>query len=113
MDFAYVHLEAPDEMGHQGSLERKLQAIENLDHRIIRLVKDGLDASGEDYRMLVLPDHPTPICVRTHTSEPIPYLIYDSRRTVDGVHTYSEVKAAESEWKWPEGYRLIENLLEI
>lgn len=52
MDFAYVHLEAPDEMGHQGSLERKLQAIENLDHRIIRLVKDGLDASGEDYRML-------------------------------------------------------------
>ena len=65
MDFAYVHLEAPDEMGHQGSLERKLQAIENLDHRIIRLVKDGLDASGEDYRMLVLPDHPTPLRIRT------------------------------------------------
>ena len=65
-DFAYIHVEAPDEMGHQGSVERKIQSIEYLDHRLIRLVKEGLDAAGEDYRMLILPDHPTPVKVRTH-----------------------------------------------
>ena len=63
-DFAYIHVEAPDEMGHQGSVERKIQSIEYLDQRLIRLVKEGLDASGEDYRMLILPDHPTPVKVR-------------------------------------------------
>ena len=112
-DFAYVHVEAPDEMGHQGSVADKITAIEQVDEKVVGRIVEGLDEAGEDYRIMVLPDHPTPICVRTHTSEPIPYLIYDSRRTVDGVHTYSEVKAAESEWKWPEGYRLIEHLLEI
>ena len=77
-DFAYIHVEAPDEMGHQGSVERKIQSIEYLDQRLIRLVKEGLDASGEDYRMLILPDHPTPVKVRTHVAEPVPYLLYDS-----------------------------------
>ena len=59
-DFAYVHVEAPDEMGHQGSIERKIRSIEYLDQRVIRLVKGGLDASGVEYRMLVMPDHPDP-----------------------------------------------------
>lgn len=68
-DFVYVHLEAPDEMGHQGSVERKVQAIENLDARIIRPIVEGLRAKGEDFRMVVLPDHPTPICIRTHSSD--------------------------------------------
>ena len=77
-DFAYIHVEAPDEMGHQGSIERKIQAIENLDQRVIRIVREAMDASGEDYRLLVLPDHPTPIRVRTHTADPVPYLLYDS-----------------------------------
>ena len=54
-DFAYIHVEAPDEMGHQGSVERKIQAIENLDQRVIRLVREGMDASGEAYRLMVLP----------------------------------------------------------
>ena len=79
-DFAYIHVEAPDEMGHQGSIERKIQAIENLDQRVIRRVKEGLDAAGLEYRMLGMPDHPTPICVRTHTASPVPYLLYDSTR---------------------------------
>ena len=92
-DFAYIHVEAPDEMGHQGSVERKVQAIQYLDQRIIRLVKEQLDAAGEPYRMLILPDHPTPICVRTHTADPIPYLLYDS--TVKETHTwkYCETEA--------------------
>ena len=111
-DFAYVHLEAPDEMGHQGSLERKLQAIENLDHRIIRLVKEGLDASGEDYRMLVLPDHPTPLRIRTHSSEPVPYLLYDSRKRLGSSESYCERTAKENGILRPEGYKMMDVLLE-
>ena len=57
-EFAYIHVEAPDEMGHQGSIDKKIQAIEYLDERVIRLVKEGLDAKGEDYRMLILPGSP-------------------------------------------------------
>ena len=65
-DFVYVHVEAPDEMGHQGSWERKVQSIEYLDQRLIRNLTAALDASGEAYRMMVLPDHPTPVkmCIR-------------------------------------------------
>lgn len=77
-DFAYIHVEAPDEMGHQGSVTKKIQSIENLDQRVIRIVWEALKESGEDFRILVLPDHPTPIRVRTHTSDPVPYLLYDS-----------------------------------
>ena len=112
MDFAYVHLEAPDEMGHQGSLERKLQAIENLDHRIIRLVKDGLDASGEDYRMLVLTDHPTPLRIRTHSAEPVPYLLYDSRKHLGSSTIYCERTAKENGIRRMEGYKMMDVLLE-
>ena len=112
MDFAYVHLEALDEMGHHGSLERKLQAIENLDHRIIRLVKDGLDASGEDYRMLVLPDHPTPLRIRTHSAEPVPYLLYDSRKHLGSSTIYCERTAKENGIRRMEGYKMMDVLLE-
>ncbi len=96
-DFAYIHVEAPDEMGHQGSVEKKIQSIENLDGRVIRLVKEAMDRSGEAYRLLVLPDHPTPIRCRTHTADPVPYLLYDSRRTGGGRGwTYNEREARES-----------------
>ena len=109
-DFAYIHVEAPDEMGHQGSAERKVQAIEYLDERIIRYVKEAMDASGEDYRMLVLPDHPTPIEVRTHTSEPVPYLLYDSTNVQDNGWQYSEKCAAEGGIFHPLGHELIDYL---
>ena len=109
-DFAYIHVEAPDEMGHQGSVERKVQAIEYLDERIIRYVKEAMDASGEDYRMLVLPDHPTPIEVRTHTSEPVPYLLYDSTQKQDNDWQYSEKCAADGGIFHPQGHELIDYL---
>ena len=109
-DFAYVHVEAPDEMGHQGSVERKVQAIELLDARLIRYVKEAMDASGEDYRMLVLPDHPTPIEVRTHTSEPVPYLLYDSTNVQDKSWQYSEKCAEEGGIYHPKGHELIDYL---
>ena len=94
-DFAYIHVEAPDEMGHQGSVERKVQAIEYLDDRVIRPVTEAMDKSGEDYRMLVLPDHPTPIRVRTHTADNVPYLLYDSRKDLQSGRLYNEREAAE------------------
>lgn len=83
-------------MGHQGSVERKIQAIEYLDQRLIRLVKEGLDAAGEDYRMLILPDHPTPVKVRTHVAEPVPYLLYDSTAPEQHDWHYNEKEAADS-----------------
>lgn len=93
-DFAYIHVEAPDEMGHQGSVEKKVQAIEYLDDRVIRPVVEAMDASGEDYRLLILPDHPTPIRVRTHTADNVPYLLYDSRKDMHSERKYNEREAA-------------------
>ena len=109
-DFAYIHVEAPDEMGHQGSVERKIQAIENLDQRVIRLVREGMDASGEAYRLMVLPDHPTPIRVRTHTSDPVPYLLYDSTAPGDHDWHYNEAEAAGSRNVLEEGWHLMNRL---
>ncbi len=109
-DFAYIHVEAPDEMGHQGSVEKKVQAIEYLDSRVIRPLVKGLEASGEAFRLLVLPDHATPICVRTHTSENVPFLLYDS--TDKKAHTwhYNEKEAAAGSLVVEQGHELI-NLL--
>jgi len=95
-DFVYVHVEAPDEMGHQGSVTRKVQAIEYLDSRVIKPVKAGLDAAGVEYRMMILPDHPTPIRVRTHTPDPVPYLLYDSTALQDYTWNYNEKEAKQS-----------------
>lgn len=110
-DFAYIHVEAPDEMGHQGSVERKVEAIQYLDRRVIRLVKEGMDQSGEDYRILILPDHPTPICVRTHTSDPIPYLLYDSTKGESHSWKYSEAEGRKSGHFFGKGYELMAYLL--
>lgn len=111
-DFAYIHVEAPDEMGHMGVMQDKITAIESVDGRVLKRIVDAMDASGEEYRIMVLPDHPTPICVRTHTGEPVPYLLYDSRTEMDGIHIYNEKEAAKSRHVWKDGYRLIDHLFE-
>ncbi len=112
-DFVYVHLEAPDEMGHQGSVERKVQAIENLDARIIRPIIEGLRAKGEDFRMVILPDHPTPICIRTHSSDSVPYLLYDSTKEQANTWKYNEAEAEKTDNFVAEGYTLIDHLFEV
>ena len=109
-DFAYVHLEAPDEMGHQGSVERKVQAIEYLDERIIGPIGSALEKAGTDYRMLVLPDHPTPIRVRTHTADSVPYMLYDSTQPQAHTWDYNEKEAAESGTFVAHGYEMIDKL---
>lgn len=107
-DFVYVHVEAPDEMGHQGSVEKKVQAIESLDQKVIAPIKAGLEAAGVDFKMLVMPDHPTPICLRTHTSDDVPYLIYDSTNKQNHDWKYNEKEAAESNFHIAEGHKMIE-----
>ena len=109
-DFAYIHVEAPDEMGHQGSLERKIEAIQYLDARVVKPVREQLDESGEPYRLLILPDHPTPIHKRTHTADPVPYLLYDSTRAVEGPDSYSEKTAEASGIYEPHGHLLLGKL---
>lgn len=111
-DFAYVHVEAPDEMGHQGSVEKKIQAIQYLDERVIKTLKEGMDDSGEAYRMLILPDHPTPICVKTHTSNPVPYLLYDSRKPEHHDWKYNEKEAQEKGKRVAHGHELMKYLFE-
>ena len=112
LDFAYIHLEAPDEMGHQGSFERKVQAIENLDKRIIKRVTEQLEAAGTDFRMLVLPDHPTPVAIRTHVSDPVPYMLYDSTNKQSHTWNYNEKEAKESGNYIDKGYTIINHLFE-
>lgn len=112
-DFVYVHLEGPDEMGHQGSVEKKVKAIERLDARIIKPIVEGLEAAGEEFRLVVLPDHPTPISIRTHSSDNVPYLLYDSRKEQQNDWHYNEREAAQTDNFIAEGHKLIEYLLEV
>lgn len=110
-DFVYIHVEAPDEMGHQGSVERKIKAIEYLDGRIIGPVFEEMKKRGEDFRMLVMPDHPTPICIRTHSSNPVPYMLYDSTMEENHTWNYNEKEAELSGNYNDKGYTLINELL--
>lgn len=111
-DFAYIHVEAPDEMGHQGSVEKKVQAIEYLDKRVIGPLTEALDKDGTDYRLLVMPDHPTPIRVRTHTSDSVPYLLYDSTKPKAESWNYNEKEALKSGNFVPLGHTIIDKLFE-
>ena len=109
-DFVYIHVEAPDEMGHQGSVEKKVKSIEYLDERLIKRVVEGLEKAGEDFRMAVLPDHPTPIEIRTHSSESVPYIIYDSTKVADNTWRYNEREGEASGNFIPQGHDLIDYL---
>lgn len=111
-DFAYIHIEAPDEMGHQGSVERKIKAVENLDGRVIKTVVEGLKKSGEPFRVIVTPDHPTPIRLRTHVAKPVPYLLYDSTEELDRTWNYNEAEAEASKNYVANGHQLIDKLFE-
>ncbi len=112
-DFVYVHVEAPDEMGHQGSVEKKVKAIEYLDQRVIGPLESKLKEQNVDFRMLVLPDHPTPIRVRTHTNKEVPYMLYDSTDEQNKTWNYNEQEGAASGNYVAEGHKLIDKLFEV
>ena len=109
-DFVYVHVEAPDEMGHQGNPDHKIKSIEYLDSRVVARIKKAMDESGEAYRMLIMPDHPTPLNIRTHTANPVPYILYDSTKERKSIACYTEKEAEKTGIYEPYGYRLMERL---
>ena len=99
-------------MGHQGSAERKVQAIENIDRMVLGPLTRRMDASGVPYRLLLLPDHPTPVRLRTHVAEPVPYLLYDSTQPQDNSWLYSERTAEASGNRVEKGWELMSRLLQ-
>lgn len=112
-DFVFLHVEAPDECGHQGKIADKVRAIELIDKKVVKVIKQGLESSGKDFRMMILPDHPTPIEVRTHTSDPVPYLIYDSSdcNKAEVTEGFDEYSASKTGKFFDTGYRLTEYFL--
>ena len=111
-DIAYIHVEAPDEMGHQGSVEKKLSAIEYLDRQVIGPLTQKLTREQVDFRLLVMPDHPTPIRLRTHTAAQVPYLLYDSTKPEEHQWHYNEAEALLSGNYLAQGHELMARLLQ-
>ena len=111
LDFVYIHMEAPDECGHQGDIRHKIESIEKIDG-VVKTIVEGLNRIDEPFRMLICPDHPTPICLRTHTADPIPYMIYDSRQILaGGCARYDEEHATQTGNYQEDGFLLMQKLL--
>ena len=112
-NYIFLHVESPDESGHEGNLNHKLQAIEDFDKRIVGPVIDGLK-NYNDYRVLIMPDHPTPISIRTHSSDPVPFIICgsdDFNYDMNNTHGYSEKDGKETGLYLDEGHRLLELMI--
>ncbi|MPN57531.1 hypothetical protein SDC9_205225 [bioreactor metagenome] len=105
-DFVYIHIEAPDECGHRHEIEGKVRAIELIDEKVVGPIVTEMNARQEDFSVMVLPDHPTPLSLRTHTAEPVPYLIYRSNVKGPGGR-YDETGAGKSGLFQPEGPLLL------
>lgn len=111
-DFVYLHVEAPDECGHQGNFTEKTKAIELLDEKVVKPIYEALTDGDEDFRLLIMPDHPTPVALRTHTSDPVPYVLYDSSAVKDSGRTYTEAEGAKNGVRFKEGHTLMGYFLE-
>jgi 2,3-bisphosphoglycerate-independent phosphoglycerate mutase len=110
-DFVYVHVEAPDEAAHGGLLKEKIGAIESFDKEVVGTVLDNLDKIG-DCRILITPDHPTPVAKRTHTADPVPYIIFDSSKELESKDcSYTEEHAKKACENIIPGYELMQELL--
>jgi 2,3-bisphosphoglycerate-independent phosphoglycerate mutase len=110
-DFVYVHLEAPDECGHRGEMDNKIKSIELIDSKVVKYIKEELDKFGEDYKIMVLPDHPTPLSIRTHTNKAVPYLIYESYKEKESNIDYDEQSAKTTNNVFLKGHELMDYFL--
>ena len=111
-DFVYVHVEGPDECGHRAEIDNKVRAIELIDKKILSPVYEYLKSTDEAFKIVVLPDHPTPLRIRTHSSDPVPYFIYSSEQEQDsGVASFSESTAAATGMYIPDGYTLLDRVI--
>lgn len=109
-DFVFVHVEAPDEAGHNGDIQMKKKAIEDFDYEVVGRIAEGIKKFG-DYRILVLPDHPTPISLRTHTREAVPFVVAGSDIPSSGVGKFDELTVKETKNIYNQGFKLIEKFL--
>ena len=110
-EFVYVHVEGPDECGHRAETENKVLSIELIDQKILTPVYEYLKTCGDPFRIMVLPDHPTPLRIRTHSSDPVPFFIFDSQTEAKGVSAFSEATAAETGVYIPAGHTLLDKLI--
>ena len=111
-DYVYIHIEAPDECGHRGEVKNKVKAIETIDKKVLTPLLNELD-KYDDYKILIMPDHPTPLCTMTHCSDPVPYLLYRKTKKFNGVGTYTEKSAKESGIYIDNAYTLIDRMKEF
>ena len=111
-NYVYIHVEAPDECGHRAELENKVLSVELIDEKILKPVFEYLKGTGEDFKIMILPDHPTPIRLRTHTIDPVPFMIYSSKEDKAGVNTFTEESAASTGLYIPHGHELMKLLIE-
>ena len=110
-DLVYLHFEAPDECGHRGEAENKVKAIEEIDKRSLKIMLEYLENCGEAYRILIMPDHPTPLETKTHSASPVPFMIYDSETPQEGAESFTE-KACEQKNNYVQnGPQIMEKLL--
>lgn len=111
-DYVYIHVEAPDECGHRGEVQNKVKAIEDIDRLILAPLLDELDAMGEDYSLLIMPDHPTPLAIRTHDASPVPYLLYRSHTDVPNTQgRFTEKDACTSGLFIEPGFTILEHFI--
>lgn len=107
LDFVYIHVESPDESGHEGNLDHKMQAIEDIDKKLLGPLRDGM-AKRDNYRLLIVPDHKTPIALRTHEAGPVPFLLFDSQKPHTASHfPFDERAVVEAKTQIDDGTRLI------
>jgi len=109
-DYVYVHIEAADECGHHGQLKEKIYSIEQIDRQVIQPVFEYLEGSGDDYAILVLPDHPTPLKIRTHSSDPVPFALYRKGDHAGRENRYTEDDAKATGLYEPEGYKMVDRM---
>ena len=106
-DFVYIHIEAPDECGHRNELDNKILSIEYIDEKIVKPIYEYLETSGEQYKIMILPDHPTPICTRTHAIDPVPFMIYSSADEHNGINSFTEDNCTDTGLYLEHGYNLL------
>ena len=113
VDFVYIHMEAPDECGHHGDTEHKIYSIEQIDEKVVKPVVESLKQIGQPFSVLICPDHPTPVSIMTHCSDPVPYLIYNSEKQKgNGAVSYDEEQAEKTGAFVENGHELIKKLFE-
>ena len=114
LDYVYIHMEGPDECGHHGDIAHKIFSIEQIDGLVVKTLKERFEAAGEDYCMLICPDHPTPCAIKTHVADPVPYLLYTNVKNLgNGAERYTEAEAAKTGVFIEKGYTLIDRMLSI